>query len=222
MYDFDVNVGMDWLTTHYAVIGCQKKRMRFSPPNANSFEFQGTPRGRSIPIISVLQTKKLIDSGRRGYLANILDTTNEWKSVPSDVPIVGEYLTVVPEDLPGLPPDREIEFCIELIHGTVPISRAPYRLAPAELQELKAQLEELLEKGLIRPSHSPWGAPVLFVRKKDSSLRLCIDYRELNKATIKNKYLVLRIDDLFDQLAGSTTFSKIREEDMPNTAFTTR
>ena len=121
-------------------------------------------------------------------MANIVDTTKERESVPSDVPIVREYLTVFPEDLPGLPPDREIEFCIELIPGTAPISRAPYRLAPAELKELNAQLEELLDKGLIRPSHSPWGAPVLFVRKKDGSLRLCIDYRELNKATIKYKY----------------------------------
>ena len=124
MYDFDVILGMDWLTTHYAVIDCRKKRVRFSPPKANSFEFQGTPRGRSIPTISALQAKKLIDSGCRGYLANIVDTTKERESVPSDVPIVREYLTVFPEDLPGLCPDREIEFCIELIPRTTPISRA--------------------------------------------------------------------------------------------------
>ena len=153
--------------------------------------------------------------------------------MPEDIPRVREYLSVFPNDLPGLPPDREIEFCIELIPGTAPISRAPYRLAPAELKELKAQLEELIEKGLIRPSHSPWGAPVLFVKKKDGSLRLCIDYREINKATIKNKYPLPRIDDLFDQLAGSAVFSKIdlrsgyhqlkiREEDVPKTAFRTR
>ena len=126
-----------------------------------------------------------------------------------ELPIVLEYLSVFPDDLPRLPPDREIEFCIELIPETAPISRAPYRLALAELKELKAQLEELIEKGLTRPSHSPWGAPVLFVRKKDGSLRLCIDYHEINKATIKNKYLLPRIDDLFDQLTGSAIFSMI-------------
>ena len=126
-----------------------------------------------------------------------------------DVPIVREYLSVFPDDLLVLPPDREIEFCIELIPGTAPISRAPYLLAPAELKELKIQLEELIKKGLIRPSHSPWEAPVLFVQKKDGSLRLCIDYWEINKATIKNKYPLPRIDDLLDQLAGSAIFSKI-------------
>ena len=142
-------------------------------------------------------------------------------------------MSVFPNDLPGLAPDRGIEFCIELIPGTAPISRAPYRLAPAELKELKAQLEELIKKGLIRPSHSPWGAPVLFVRKTDGSLRLCIDYREINKATIKNKYPLPQIDDLFDQIARSAIFSKIdlrsgyhklriREEDVPKTAFRTR
>ena len=123
--------------------------------------------------------------------------------------MVRDYLTVFPEDLPGLPPEREIEFTIELIPGTAPVSKAPYRLAPAELKELKAQLQELVDKGFIRPSHSPWGAPVLFVKKKDGTLRLCIDYRELNKVTIKNKYPLPRIDDLFDQLAGTKVFSKI-------------
>ena len=99
-----------------------------------------------------------------------------------------------------MPSRREIEFCIELQHGTVPISRAPYRMAPAELRELLAQLEELQAQGFIRPSHSPWGAPVLFVKKKDHTLRMCIDYRELNKVTIHNRYPLLRIDNLFDQL----------------------
>ena len=125
------------------------------------------------------------------------------------MPVIREYLTVFLDDLPGLPPDRQIEFSIELVPGTAPISKAPYRLAPAELKELKIQLEDLLEKGLIRPSHSPWGAPVLFVKKKDGSLRMCIDYRGLNKATIKNKYPLPHIHDLFDQLAGSKVFSKI-------------
>ena len=104
-----------------------------------------------------------------------------------DVRIVREFPEVFPDDLPGLPPTREIDFTIELVPGTEPISKAPYRMEPTELKELKTQLQELLDLGFIRPSHSPWGAPVLFVKKKDGSMRMCIDYRELNKVTIKNK-----------------------------------
>ena len=105
--------------------------------------------------------------------------------------------------MPGLPPEREIEFCIDVVPGTDPISMPPYRMAPADLSDLKEQLHDLLDKGFIRPGTSPWGAPVLFVKKKDGSLRLCIDYRQLNKVTIKNKYPLPRIDDLFDQLQGA-------------------
>ena len=134
---------------------------------------------------------------------------------------------------PGLPPVREEEFCIKLCVGTEPISIGPYQIAPVELRELKKQLEELLRRKLIRPSTSPWGAPVLFVKKKDGSLRLCVDYRRLNRVTIKNKYPLPRIDDLFDQLKGARYFSKIdlrsgyhqmrvREEDIPKTAFSMR
>ena len=114
-----------------------------------------------------------------------------------------------PDDLSRLPPAREIEFTIELLPGTSPISKAPYRMAPAELAELRKQLQELLDKGFIRPSVSPWGAPVLFVKKKDGSLRLCIDYRKLNQVTVKNRYPLPRIDDLFDQLRDASVFSKI-------------
>ncbi|KAG8498138.1 hypothetical protein CXB51_007053 [Gossypium anomalum] len=149
------------------------------------------------------------------------------------VPVVCEFSDVFPEELPGLPPEREVEFSIDLIPGTTPISIAPYRMAPTELKELKTQLQELVDRGFIRPSHSPWGAPVLFVKKKDGSLRLCIDYRQLNKVTIKNKYPLPRIDDLFDQLKDATVFSKIdlrsgyyqlrvKESDVPKTAFRTR
>ena len=149
------------------------------------------------------------------------------------LPIVCEFPEVFPEDIPGLPPPREVEFSIELMPGTGPISIAPYRMSPLELSELKKQLEELLEKGFVRPSVSPWGAPVLLVKKKDGSMRLCIDYRQLNKVTIKNKYPLPRIDDLMDQLQGATVFSKIdlksgyhqirvREEDVPKTAFRSR
>ncbi|GJS26644.1 putative nucleotidyltransferase, ribonuclease H [Tanacetum coccineum] len=150
-----------------------------------------------------------------------------------DIPVVREFLGVFQEELSGLPPSREVEFRIDLIPGVVPVAKSPYRLAPTKMQELSNQLKELQEKGFIRPRSSPWGAPVLFVKKKDGSFRMCIDYRELNKLTIKNRYHLPRIDDLFDQLQGARYFSKIdlrsgyhqlrvREEDIPKTAFRTR
>ena len=119
------------------MIDFHRKRVRCSPPNAKSFEFQGTSRSPIAPMISALRSRKLLDSGCQGYLANIIDKTKERESLLEDVPIVREYLSVFPDDLPRLPPDREIEFCIELISETVPISRAPYRIAPAELKELR-------------------------------------------------------------------------------------
>jgi hypothetical protein len=150
----------------------------------------------------------------------------------SKVPVVCEYPDVFPEELPGMPPDREIEFVIELAPGTAPIYKKPYRMAPTELVELKKQIKELLEQCYVRPSSSPWGSPVLFAKKKDGTLRLCIDYRALNMVTIKNKYPLPRINDLFDQLAEAKVFSKIdlrsgyhqlriRSSDIPKTAFTT-
>ena len=120
-----------------------------------------------------------------------------------DVPVVREFSDVFPEELPGLPPEREIEFAIEVQPGTDPISIPPYRMAPAELKELKIQLRELLDKGFVRPSISLWGVLVLFVKKTVGSLRMCIDYRQLNKVTMKNRYPLPRIDDLFDQLQGA-------------------
>ena len=118
-------------------------------------------------------------------------------------------MDVFPDEIPGLPPKSEIKFAIDLIPGAGPVSISPYRMTPAELAELKKQLEDLLEKQFIRPSVSPWGAPVLLVKKKDGSSRLCINYRQLNKLTIKNKYPLPRIDDLMDQLHGAVVFSKI-------------
>ena len=151
----------------------------------------------------------------------------------SEVPIVCEFPDVFSEDLPGLPPDRDVEFKIELIPGTAPISRRSYRMLPNELAELKVQLQELLDKGRIRPSSSPWGCPAIFVKKKDQTLRMCVDYHPLNAVTIKNKYPLPRIDILFDQLSRAKVFSKIdlrsgyhqikiRPEDVPKTAFSTR
>ncbi|GJV32411.1 putative reverse transcriptase domain-containing protein [Tanacetum coccineum] len=125
-----------------------------------------------------------------------------------DVPVVRDFSEEFPEDLPGLPPTRQVEFHIELIPRAAPVARTPYRLAPAEMKELGEQLKELSDKGFIRPSSSPWGAPILFVKKKDGSFRMCIDYHELNKLTVKNRYPLPRIDDLFDQLQDQHPLQK--------------
>ena len=125
------------------------------------------------------------------------------------IPMVYEFLDVFPEDLPRLPPDTDVEFFIELEPSTAPISRHPYRMAPKELAEIKKQLEELLEKGFIRPSSLPWGCLAIFVKKKDGTLWMCVDYRPLNAVIVKNKYPLPRIDTLFDQLAGAMVFLKI-------------
>ncbi|KAL0544333.1 hypothetical protein IC582_019446 [Cucumis melo] len=232
MLDFDVILGMDWLAANHASIDCSRKEVTFNPPSLASFKFKGGG-SKSLPqIISAIRASKLLSQGTWGILASVVDTREADVSLSSE-PVVKDYPDVFPEELPGLPPHREVEFAIELEPGTVPISRAPYRMAPAELKELKVQLQELLDKGFIRPSVSPWGAPVLFVKKKDGSMRLCIDYRELNKVTVKNRYPLPRIDDLFDQLQGATVFSKIdlrsgyhqlriKDEDVPKTAFRSR
>ncbi|GJU25508.1 putative reverse transcriptase domain-containing protein [Tanacetum coccineum] len=189
-----------------------------------------------LKIISCKKTQKYIQKGCQVYLAQVTSKKAEDKSEEKrveDVLIIREFLKVFPNDLPRLPPARQVEFQIDLIPGAAPVARTPYRLAPAEMQELSTQLQELFDKGFIRPSSSPWGAPVLFVKKKDGSFRMCIDYRELNKLTVKNRYPLPRIDDLFDQLQGSRVYSKIdlrsgyhqlrvREEDIPKTAFRTR
>jgi hypothetical protein len=150
-----------------------------------------------------------------------------------DILVVCEFPDIFPEDLPGLPLERDVEFVIELKPGTAPVSRRSYRMPPKELAELKTLLQDLLEKGFIRQSSSPWGCPAIFVMKKDQTLRMCVDYRTLNEVTIKNKYPLPWIDILFDQLTGARVFSKIdlrsgyhqiriRPEDIPKTAFTTR
>ncbi|GKE51554.1 putative reverse transcriptase domain-containing protein, partial [Tanacetum coccineum] len=149
-----------------------------------------------------------------------------------DLPTVEIFPKVFPEDLPGLPLTRQVEFQIDLVPGATSVARAPYRLAPSRMKKLSEQLQELSNKGFIRPSSASWGAPVLFVKKKDGSFRMCIDYRELNKLTMKNHYPLLRIEDLFDQIQGSSVYSKIElrsgyhqlrvlEEDILKTAFKT-
>jgi hypothetical protein len=150
-----------------------------------------------------------------------------------DIRTVSEYPDVFPEELPGMSPDREIEFVIELVPGTTPIFKRPYRMDANQLAELKEQLQELLDQGYIRPSASPWGAPIIFVPKKDGTQRICVDYHSLNEVTIKNMYPLPRIDDLFDQLKGAYVFSKIdlrsryhqlkiRATDIPKTTFIIR
>ncbi|GJV21546.1 putative reverse transcriptase domain-containing protein [Tanacetum coccineum] len=183
---FDVIIGMDWLRRCHAVIVCDEKLVRI-PYGNETLIFRGNEsnngRESRLTIISCSKAQE--------YMAK------------------GYFSEVFPEDLPGLPPARPVEFQIDLIPGAAPVARAPYRLAPSEMKELSEQLQELSDKGFIRPSSSPWGAPVLFVKKKDGSFRMCIDYRELNKLTVKNRYPLPRIDDLFDQLQGSSIYSKI-------------
>ncbi|GJR94777.1 putative reverse transcriptase domain-containing protein [Tanacetum coccineum] len=178
---FDVIIGMDWLTDHHAVIVCDEKIVRI-------------PYGDKVLIVQVMK-KETEDKSEEKRL--------------EDVPIVRYFPEVFLEYLPGLPPTRQVEFQINLVPGAAPVARAPYKLAPSELQELSAQLQELSDKGFIRPSFSTWGALILFVKKKDGSFHMCIDYRELNKLTVKNQYPLPRIDDLFDQLQGSSVYSKI-------------
>ncbi|GJT93920.1 putative reverse transcriptase domain-containing protein [Tanacetum coccineum] len=236
---FDAIIGMDWLAKYQAVIACAEKIVRIPWKNKTLIiHGDGSTQGNvtRLNIISCTKTQKYMEKGFPIFLAHVTTKEIEDKSEKKrleDVPIVQDFPEVFPEDLPGLPPTRQVEFQIDLVPGAAPVARAPYRLAPSEMKELSEQLKELSDKGFIRPSSSPWGAPVLFVKKKDGSFRMCIDYRELNKLTVKNRYPLPRIDDLFDQLQGSSVYSKIdlrsgyhqlrvREEDIPKTAFRTR
>ncbi|GJS94978.1 putative reverse transcriptase domain-containing protein [Tanacetum coccineum] len=236
---FDVIIGMDWLRRCHAVIVCDEKLVQI-PYGNETLTFCGneSSNGREsrLTVISCSKAQEYMAKGCQVFLAQISAKKEEDKSEGKqikDVPIVRDFPEVFPEDLPGLPPARPVEFQIDLIPGAAPVARAPYRLAPSEMKELSEQLQELSDKGFIRPSSSPWGAPVLFVKKKDGSFRMCIDYRELNKLTVKNRYPLPRIDDLFDQLQGSSIYSKIdlrsgyhqlrvREQDISKTAFRTR
>ncbi|GJR26659.1 putative reverse transcriptase domain-containing protein [Tanacetum coccineum] len=154
-----------------------------------------------LEVITSIRTQKYIDHGCQVFLIQMMkeDKTKIPERRIEDVPVVRNFPEVFPEDLPGLPPTRQVEFHNELIPGVAHVVRAPYRLAPTEMKELAEQLKELFDRGFIRPSSSPWGALILFVKKKDGSLRMCFDYRELNKLTVKNCYPLPRIDDLFDQ-----------------------
>ena len=185
MRDFDVVLDMDWLSHHRATLDCYKKEVKLHRPGKLEVKFRGMCRELSSNMISAMTAHKMLRKGCQGYLAYVVETGKKG-TILDEIPVVREFPDVFPNDMVGLPPEKEVEFTIDLIPGTEPISIPPYRMAPIELRELKAQLEELLSKGFIKPSISPWEAPVLFVKKKDGSLRLCIDYRQLNRVTIRN------------------------------------
>jgi hypothetical protein len=181
----DLILGMSGLRKAKAFIHCEKGTVELTSPKGERFEVEITITASTRPAIF------LIDG----------------KFVGRNIRVVREFPDVFPEELSGMPPDREAEFIIDLLPGSAPISKRPYRMSVEELKELKKQLTELQEAGYIRPSSSPWGAPVLFVQKKDGSQRMCVDYRSLNDVTIKNKYPLPFIDDLFDQMSGARVFS---------------
>jgi len=199
---------MDWLSKYGGVIECATKTVKLKHTNGVPVEYSATRES--------MEAVRL----------NQVNSTEE-------VRVVSEFSDVFPEELPGMPPDRKIEFVIELVPGTAPIYKRPYRMDANQLAELKEKIQELFDKGYIRPSTSPWGAPVIFVPKKDGTQRMCVDYRALNEATIKNKYPLPQIDVLFDQMKGACVFSKIdlrsgyhqlkiRASDIPKTAFVSR
>jgi hypothetical protein len=209
--DIDVILGMNWLAQHKAIINTDLRTIKLGHGHEEIQLF--------IPVAIPVKASGQV------YEAIIQEI--------KDIPVVCEFPIVFPEDLSRLPPERDVEFVIELNPGTVPISRRSYHMPPNELAELKTQLQDLLEKGFIIPSSSPWGCPAIFVKKKDQTLRMCVDYRPLNEVTIKNKNPLPRIDILFDQHIGARVFSKIdlrsgyhqiriRPEDIPKTAFTMR
>ena len=227
----DVILGMDWLRACKGVIDCAQQVVTLTNPQGKKMEVKmvtstddtAAEKGRVAEAERILAAT-LVDEGT----VCVAEGTEL-----ADVPVVCDFPDVFPEELPGMPPDRDIQFSIDLKPGTAPISIRPYRMDVKDLAELKKQIDELLGKGYIRPSSSPWGAPVLFVDKKDGTRRMCIDYRALNEVTIKNRYPLPRIEDLFDQMRGARVFSKIdlrsgyhqlkiRPEDIPKSAFTSR
>ena len=230
--EFDLILGMDWLSRHQAIVDCRMKRVTLRTPNDDEVIFIGERSNHLSYVIFAATARKMVRKGCEAYLAYVIDTVKARPSV-SDIPTVSDFPDVFPEEFLGLSPQREIEFAIDVVPSATPASITPYRMAPVELKELNLQLQELLEKGFIRSSVSPWGAPVLFVKKKDGTLRLCIDYRQLNKLIVKNKYLLPIIDVLFDQLKGAGIFSKIdlrcgyhqlriKDVDVHKTTFRTR
>ena len=228
MSKFDVILGMDWVTAYRVVIDYERRRVTAYMQNGTLVVFQGDKHD----VLPHTVYESRCQGQLAGWLASL--TLEDEVRPDLDLPrVVYEYEDVFLDELPGLPPQRVVDFGIELHPGTLPISMTPHRMAPVELQELRVQLQKLLDKGFIRLSTSPWGAPVLFAKKKDKTLRLCIDYKQLNRVTVKNRYPLPRIDDLFDQLRGARVYSKIdlrigyhqlrvRETDIPKTTFRKR
>ncbi|GJZ82193.1 reverse transcriptase domain-containing protein [Tanacetum coccineum] len=229
---FDVVIGMDWLSKYHAKILCDEKVVHI-PIDNGTLIIRGDRSKTRLNLISCIKTKRYISRGCQVFMIQVTEKKKSDEKRLEDIPVVIEFPEVFFEDLPGLPPVRQVEFQIDLIYGATHVAHAPYRLAHSEMQELSNQLQELSDRGFIRPSTSPWGAPVLFVKKKDESFRMCMDYRELNKLTVKNHYPLPRIDNLFDQLQGLSVYSKfdqrsgyhqlrVRDEDIPKTTFRTR
>ena len=174
MSDFDVILGMDWLSNHRASMNCFTKKIWFEKPRYPEFEFVGDRRILPICVISALEAKRLHFKGCESYLAHVLDTS----VIEVNLEMCQWHVRCLMffKGFTGLLPDRELEFGIEVLPGSTPISIPSYRMALMELKELKTQLQDLVDKGFIRPSVSPWGAPILFVKKKDGTMRLCINY----------------------------------------------
>ena len=223
---------MDWLTKNRAIVDCGQKIVVLRCSDQSEVIIQGIRSNVMSNVISAMQARRFIRKGYEAFLALILDSKRGQVDVET-IPIVREFPDVFPKELQGIPFNREVDLSIEILSGTAPVSTATYRMAPAKLKEFKVQLQELLDKGFVRPSVSPWGAPVLFVKKKYGTLRMCIDYWQINKLTVKNKYPLPRIKDLFYQLKGAGVFSKIdlrsgyyhlrvKEVDVPKTAFRTQ
>ncbi|XP_027155340.1 uncharacterized protein LOC113755857, partial [Coffea eugenioides] len=208
---YDVIIGMDFLAHYHAKFDCRAKVVEFWIPGEATLKLDVKGRLASTAMISEIRARKMLYKGAQGFLAFLINAPCDQVKL-EDVPVVREFSDIFPEELKTLPPEREVKFKIDLVPGTAPISKTPYRMSPAELKELKIQLQDLLEKVFDRESDSPWGAPVLFVKKNDGSLRLCIDYRGLNEITIKNKYPLPLIDSLFDQLQGSRVFKKYLDQ----------
>ena len=163
--EFDVILGMDWLSRHQAIVDCRMKRVTLRTPNEDEVTFISERSNHLSNMISAATSRTMVRKGCEAYLAYVIDTVKARPSV-SNIPTVSDFPDVFLEELPGLPPHREIEFAIDVVPGATSASITSYRMAPLKLKELKLQLQELLEKGFIRPSVSPWGAPVLFVKRK--------------------------------------------------------
>jgi hypothetical protein len=205
---YDILIGMDWLENHHVVLNCHNKTFTCLDGDRKESTVKGVPRPISIREISALQLKRCFRKECQLYAAHVEERENTKGPSLEDFAVLQEFEDVF-QEISRFPPRREIYFSIDLVLGAAPMSKTHYRTSTPELKELQMKLEELLKKGYIRPSFSPWGAPVLFFKKKDGTLRLCIDFRQLKKYTINNKYPLPKINDLFDQLRGEKIFSKI-------------